>query len=123
MKRLRSKNRAKGPRGPVFPFQLALALALVATMAWVYLWLRGRCDSLGQEIKRKERALEDLRRRVVNEEFKWANLTSPQNMQRLLQVHRLAMTWPTERDVVRLGEPPLPGRGMVAQARGPVRHE
>lgn len=126
MKRLRSKNRPKGKSRPVFPAPLALVLGLVTALALAYLWLCGRCDSLGQEIKRKERELVDLRRRVVNEEYKWSNLTSPRNMQRLLQAHQLLMTWPKECDVVRLGpasERPLTDLSLLAQSRNRGRND
>lgn len=126
MKRLRSKNRSKGKSRPVFPAPLAIVLGLVIVLALSYLWLCGRCDTLGQKIKRKERELVELQRRVVNEEYKWSNLTSPQNMQRLLQAHQLAMTWPTERDVVRLGtvaDRPLSDPRLLAQSRNRGRHD
>lgn len=126
MKRLRTKNRPKARARAVFPAPLALVLGLVAVLSVTYLWLCGRCDQLGQEIKRKERALVELRRHVVNEEYKWSNLTSPQNMQRLLQAHQLVMTWPSERDVVRLGTPvetSAPGQPLLAQAGRRGRHD
>ena len=126
MKRLRTKNRPKGRSGPVFPAPLALVLGVVAALALTYLWLCNRCEMLGQTIKRKEHDLAELKRRVVNEEFKWSNMTSPQNMQRLLQAHQLAMTWPSERDVVRLGgapEPALPRERLLAQNRREGRHD
>jgi hypothetical protein len=126
MKRLRTKNRPKARARRIFPAPLAFVLGLVAVLSVTYLWLCGRCDQLGQEIKRKERALVELRRHVVNEEYKWSNLTSPQNMQRLLQAHQLVMTWPSERDVVRLGAPmetPSPAQPLLAQARRRGRND
>lgn len=126
MRRLRTKNRPKANARRIFPAPLALVLGLVAALSVTYLWLCGRCEQLGQEIKRKERALVELRRHVVNEEYKWSNLTSPQNMQRLLQAHQLVMTWPSERDVVRLGAPmetPSPAQPLLAQARRRGRND
>lgn len=127
MKRLRTRNRPrKGGGGPIFPAPLAIVLILVTSLSLAYLWLHNRYVTLGQEIKKKERGLEELKRQVVNEEFKWSNMTSPQNMRRLLEAHKLVMTWPAERDVVRLGGTPgasLPGSRQLAQGRSRGRHD
>ena len=53
MRRLRTKNRPKANARRIFPAPLALVLGLVAVLSVTYLWLCGRCEQLGQEIKRK----------------------------------------------------------------------
>jgi hypothetical protein len=86
----------------VFPAPLAGILLVVSLLALTYLWLNGRCDTLGLSIKNLERKKAELGRRIVNEEFKWSNMTSPRNMQKLLEAHGLTMTWPSEKNVVRI---------------------
>ena len=96
--RLKKKNNSES----VFPSILALVLLGATALALGYLWICGRCDDLGRRLKDLEQQRLAMQRRIVNEEYKWSNMTSPQNMEKLLQVHGLAMTWPTEKSVVRI---------------------
>ncbi len=101
--------------GPVFPKSLALVLLCVCSAAVSYLWLTGRCDDLGMSIKRLERERDDLQRKIVTEESKWSNMTSPQNMQRLIESHGLTMTWPSEKFIIRIRRDFAPARVVLAQ--------
>lgn len=105
--KLRVRSRKPGVRG-VFPGTLFAILLVLATFALTYLYLCGRCDALGKRINELEKIRDGLRRDVATEEFKWSNLTSPQNMEALLKKHGLTMTWPSEDSVVRLRRNPLP---------------
>ena len=96
--RLRKKNSGES----VFPSVLAVVLLGATTLALSYLWLCGRCEDLGRKLKDLEQQKLALQRRIVNEEYKWSNMTSPKNMEKLLQMHGLVMTWPTEKSVVRI---------------------
>ena len=98
------RNRVKGGKKSegVFPTILAGILCVATTTALGYLWLCGRCEDLGRRIKALEQQKSALERRVVNEEYKWSNMTSPQNMEKLLQAHKLEMIRPGERSVVRI---------------------
>jgi hypothetical protein len=98
------RNRVKGGKGgaSVFPTVLAGILLMATGTALGYLWLCGRCEDLGRRIKALEQQKVALERRVVNEEYKWSNMTSPQNMEKLLQAHKLEMVWPSEKNVVRI---------------------
>jgi hypothetical protein len=98
----RSKNRKRNETRLVFPAPLAGILALVSALALTYLWLNSRCDAIGMRIKALEREKEALHRKVVNEECKWSNMTSPANMQRLMEAHGLTMQWPARQNVIRL---------------------
>jgi hypothetical protein len=121
----RNKFRKKQVRGRVFPAPLAGVLLMAATMSLSYLWLRGRCESLGTQIKELEGQRTELRKRVANEEFKWANMTSPQNMERLLQAHNLVMKYPDERNIVRVRRTATEeaARNLFAQHGGGVAHD
>ena len=96
------KNRKRHEPKVGFPSPLAAILVAGAVLALLYLWFCGRCDALGKELGRLERKQEDLRGRLLNEEFKWTNMKSPRNMEHLLARHKLAMSLPAERDVVRV---------------------
>ena len=98
----RNKNRKKQAAGFIFPMPFALALTLAAGLALSYLWLCGRCESLGVQIKALEAKKADLHNRVINEEYKWSNLKSPRNIELFLQQHNLVMTWPDESRIVRV---------------------
>ncbi len=77
-------------------------LIFAATTAFGYLWLCSRNEDIGKSIKVIEEKRKDLDRRVVNEEYKWANATSPENIRRLLKVHHIEMELPRETSVVRV---------------------
>lgn len=98
----RNKNRKKQSAGFIFPAPFAAALTLAAVLALSYLWLCGRCESLGVQIKALEAKKTDLHNRVINEEYKWSNLKSPRNIELFLQQHNLVMTWPDESRIIRV---------------------
>jgi hypothetical protein len=85
-----------------FPVVLANVLVFVAVFGLSYVWLCARCEMLGQEIKQLETAQRDTRRRLINEQDRWANLLAPANFERALKRHHLAMTLPDERRIVRV---------------------
>lgn len=80
-------------------------LALGAGILLGYLKLGRVNDEIGRSIKELEKSRQDLDRRVVNEEFKWAAATSPENIQLLLQRHGLVMSLPAEKFVARVKRP------------------
>jgi hypothetical protein len=100
--RLKRNKAAEG----VFPTVFAGVLLAATGTSLGYLWLCGRCEDLGRRIKQLEQQKSQIERRVVNEEYKWSNMTSPQNMEKLLQTHRLEMVWPSEKKVVRIQRAP-----------------
>ncbi len=126
----RKKNRKKQSQGVMFPPVLAATLTMAAVVAFVYLWLCNRCDAIGTRIKTHERKTQELHRRVLYEEYKWSNMKSPRNIETLLRQHNLQMTWPEERNVVRLRHLPAPGgagavedRTQYAQRTSVVRND
>ena len=96
------KNRKKDSDGFIFPAPFAAILGAVAVISLGYLWLCGRCDSLGRQIKGLEEKKVEIHKRVINEEYKWSNMKSPGNILALLQHHNLLMNYPDESRVVRL---------------------
>jgi hypothetical protein len=114
----RKRNRRKNVRTHVVPLPLAAVLLVVTVFSLGYLWLNGRCDALGREIKGCEQRRDELQRLIVNEEYKWCNMTSPRNMEKLLQTHQLPMALPQEKSVVRLyPDAARRGGGQFAQIR------
>lgn len=98
--RHRVKTARREVNGKFFPGMTALFLVVAAVLALGYLGLDGRCNDLGDSIKKLEAKKRDLDRRVVNEQSKWATQTSPENILRILQRHKLAMLLPSKTNVV-----------------------
>ena len=107
MRRRRKQNRKTIQDGPVFPVSLALILVLVTGLAFGFLWLRDRCETMGCRIQVLEDRRDEVQRQVLCEEFKWSSLKSPQNLERLMNQFDLEMVWPGERYTVRLPRPEL----------------
>ena len=102
MARRRKKNKKKNVRAVGFPSPLAAILVSVGLLSLVHLWLCGRCEALGKEITTLEKRKIEAHRRALNEQYKWSNMKSPQNMERLLKRHHLEMRLPNESFVVRV---------------------
>lgn len=98
----RKRNRKKDSEGFVFPAPFAGILGAVALVALAYLWICGRCEALGAQIKVLENRKVEAHKRVINEEYKWSNMKSPGNILALLQHYNLSMGYPEESRVVRL---------------------
>jgi len=102
------KNQVQVP----FPVLLANVLVLVAVLGLSYMWLCSRCDSLGKEIRRKEAELVAAQKRLVNEQDRWSTITSPANLERAINKHKLLMRMPENARVVEVGS--WSGRGQTA---------
>ena len=103
----RNRNRRAGRKpakngGFAFPMPLASILAMAAVLSLAYLWLNARCEGLGRRIQTLEKDLTQVQHRVINEQLKWANMTTLPNIQKALKQHRVAMSWPAEGRVVRI---------------------
>ncbi len=108
MTRRKRRNNRKKSAGFIIPKPLLSVLALATLLSLSYLWMMGRCEAAGQRIKTLEQRRTDLHSRVLNEEYKWANMRSPRNMEAALRRHNLVMTWPSENRVVRRAAPEWP---------------
>jgi len=120
--KLRVQSRKPGVHG-VIPGTLFGALVFLATFALGYLYVCGRCDALGKKIQDLEKTRDNLRREIVNEEYKWSRLMAPESMERLLREHRLEMIWPSEDSVVRLRRDPLPHIYVERIGAGGIAHD
>lgn len=103
--RNRNRNYRKHVRAKLLPGWLVVLVVSAAGLGFSYLWLDARCTALGQRIKDLEKKRVEVRRQVVHEEYKWSNLTTFENITRLLKKHQLEMEWPKQQDVVRLRRP------------------
>ena len=100
-RRSKNRNRKKTKtKGFIFPTPLAAILVLVAMVCLSYLWLCGRTEALGMQIKRMENEKAKLERRIANEEYKWSIMIPPRNLRAALARHNLAMTWPEDHQIV-----------------------
>jgi hypothetical protein len=97
-KKKMKKNQVQVP----FPVLLANVLVLVAVLGLSYMWLCSRCDALGKDIKGKERVLAAVQKRLVYEQDRWSNVTSPANLKSAIKKHRLNMVMPREEQIVRV---------------------
>ena len=102
MGKRRKRNRKRKEQGVAFPAPLAAVLALAAVVALSYLWVCGRCETVGRSIKGLEAELKEVQKRLINEQYKWSNMKSPRNIETLLKRHGMEMIWPDEAHIVRL---------------------
>ncbi|MDF7801324.1 hypothetical protein P4C99_17735 [Pontiellaceae bacterium B1224] len=98
-KKKMKKNQVQVP----FPVLLANVLVLVAVLGLSYMWLCSRCDALGKEIRSKEAELVAAQKRLVEEQDRWSTLTSPANLERAINKHKLLMSMPESARVVVVG--------------------
>jgi len=102
MARKKKNNYKKKEQKDVFPAPLAAVLSLVTVLALSYLWLCGQCEASGRRIKKLERSRTVVRKLKLNEEYKWHNLRSQENLERALIQHNLQMSWPEKRRAIQL---------------------
>ena len=105
MARKRNRNYRKQVRTSILPGWLAVVVVAAAGLGFTYLWMDAQCDDLGKRIKVLEREKVAVRRLVVNEEYKWSNLTTFEHINSLLKIHNIQMDWPKQADIVRVRRP------------------
>jgi len=96
------RNRKNGHDGSRVMFWGIPILLVFAMVAMVYLSLYNSCERTGRQIKKLEYRCAELHKRVVNEERNWAMARSIGNMERLLETHGIVMSWPEEKNIIRL---------------------
>lgn len=96
------KNRRKQKEGHLVPPKFAGFLAILAIGSLFFLYLHGRCEALGREIRGLEGRKVVLEKQCQNAEADWSAMRSLDNVERALQKHGLVMTWPTRDQIVRL---------------------
>jgi len=98
----RKRNRKRRVEGFAFPVPVAGGAIALAALALSFLWLDSRCKTVGSEIKELEKQKAELSKRHVNEEYRWAQLKSPRNMEKALSKWNIEMKWPSPSQVERL---------------------
>ena len=81
---------------------MALPALLLFGVGIAYLWMNTHCEDLGKEIAKARREQAQLDRELRNEAHNWAQAKSVQNMEKLLEANGIQMTWPEERNIVRV---------------------
>lgn len=76
--------------------------SVAAVLAMVYLGLYNTCESIGRQIKKLEGERAELHKRVVNEEHNWATARSIRNLQGLMEAHGIAMSFPDQKNIIRI---------------------
>ncbi len=96
------RNRKNEQRGNRFAATGIAVIAVLAVLMGFYLRLCSTCEQLGRKIKEQESRRAELHKQVVNEQRNWAIACSIGNMERMLAAHGLAMTFPEQKNIVRL---------------------
>lgn len=117
MAKRNQKNGYHGGRALLWGVALGI---LTAAVAMVYLGMLNTCETIGQQIKLLETAQAELHKRVVNEERNWAAARSIRNMEQLMGQHGIAMSWPDQRNIIRL-RPVDPAEPTQYAAQGGAR--
>jgi hypothetical protein len=128
--RTERRNGSRRKRADLVARPLVAVLAGACLLALSYLWLCGRCEAMARDLKRLEQERAETHRRRVNEEYKWSNLRTLQNVRAALARFEIPMAWPGEAQVIHLARPlyleaaPPPAPEQFA-FRGPadVRHD
>lgn len=118
-----ARNRKLGYEGNRLVFG-SVALGLIgASLAMVYLSLYNTCESIGRQIKSLEQEKMELQKQVVNEERNWAMARSIRRMEELMAHHGIVMTWPEERNIIRLRAAPATAAENSPLAGGLARRD
>ena len=99
-----ARSNKKKSGGHLIPLPFSMMLIVIAVLALCYLWMRQRCDAIGNELKALETRKAAAERLHLSQESELANLKSPQNVDRALRQHGLLMTWPSSDQIVRVPE-------------------
>jgi len=96
-------NRKKcATAGHFVPLPLIALVVLAPTLSIGYLWLGARCEAIGKELKVIDADLNELHRKCLYEESRWMKTKSPAEIDKALRRHHLEMSWPSERQIVRV---------------------
>jgi hypothetical protein len=98
----RQNRKKRGSRGFFIPAPFAVMVVLASVSALGYIWLGCCREALGNDLKAMEAEREELTRRLLNEESKWAELKSPTGMEQALARWGIVMNWPRHAQIVQL---------------------
>ncbi len=109
------KNRRKKKLNSNFrPAPFAAVVVVITIIASVYSYLQYSCQQLGNEIKALERQKNILKTRYMNEECRWMEDKSPENIKKALNRYNIVMQWPSARQVVRLRTPVVRNQSIAS---------
>ena len=109
------KNRRKKKLNSSFrPAPFAAVVIVVTIIAGVYSYLQYSCQQLGNEIKALEKHKSILKTRYMNEECRWMEEKSPENITKALRRYNIVMQWPTARQIVRLRAPVVKNQSIAS---------
>lgn len=114
------KNRKKFSREAAMPAPFFVVLGGAVLVAFGYLWLDQRCESLDRRLSQLDIQKAELQRQVKQERSRWESAKSLDRVEKLLQRHHLTMTWPDERSIVRIRR--AADESSAAEAAAP-RHQ
>jgi hypothetical protein len=101
----------------LFHVPVAAVLSVLSVVALSYLWLGGRCEALGRELKELEAERANLHRVAQHEEYRWARMCAPLSIERALRRYGIRMSWPDKDRIVRLHRSDLLGDERPAGGR------
>jgi hypothetical protein len=94
------KNRKQHSAGIRYPGTLLSGLVAVSCLALCYLWIGGRCEALGREIKELERTHGEAVQRLGIEQAKWARMYTLDGVQSALRRFDTEMKLPRRDQLV-----------------------
>lgn len=102
------KNRKKKHvKLPLLSVPLATVVIVLFSYGLGWLWLQTQCESLGRDIKRLETERAAIDRKCQIEQYQWARLKSPQNLENELERRGIEMGWPRKDQVIRISKQAL----------------
>jgi hypothetical protein len=99
---VRRRNRKKNVNAFILPIPIAGLVIVLVTLCIGYVMLMCRRQTLGGELAELERQRTELLKQHEQELFKWTCLKAPENLERALRLRGIAMTWPSNRQIVRM---------------------
>jgi hypothetical protein len=102
MRRRGKPNRKETTEGFALPVPLSGLIVLAVSVILGYVWIDCKCDALGEEIRRLETDLVELKKELNVEEYKWSTLKAPKCLELVLKRHKLPMGWARRDQNVRL---------------------
>lgn len=96
------KNRKKFSHEAVKPTPFFVVVAGILALALGYTWLTQCCGALGRRLSQLDTQKAELQRQIKQERSRWESAKSINQIEKLLQRHHLTMTWPDERNIVRI---------------------
>lgn len=96
----RKKNRKKTQNTMLLPAPLAGVAIVVLTCAVGRVWLKSRCDRIGEDIQVLDTERKKLRNQYINEKCRWTRMKSPQSIEAALAKHSIDMALPRNDQIV-----------------------